>query len=141
MWSVIDKTHTTFHMTIMYQPEGDMKTSFYRWENWGSQGNILNSGFVNQNPTAVPYTTTAYYAKTIRNLTYIRYKWALKHPFFTFRTNTIVPSVSPTRTHYIVAVRSVPLMSHTADPALSFKPYLHNEDTNTPINIKLTKYM
>lgn len=37
MCSLIDKTCTASYMTIMDQPEGDMNTSLYRWENWGSQ--------------------------------------------------------------------------------------------------------
>lgn len=39
MCSVIDKTHTwqNTYMAFMDQPEGDMNSSFYGWENWGSQ--------------------------------------------------------------------------------------------------------
>lgn len=54
----------------------------------------------------------------IRSSTYIRYKQVLKHPFSTFLTNMTVTPGSPTRAHYIIAVRSLPLKSHIADPAL-----------------------
>jgi len=121
MCSVIDKTHTTSCMTTMDQPEGGMNTSLYRWENRGSQTKG-KSFWIQGLWIKIPllFITLWLSFLRIRNLTYIRYRRALKHPFFTFTANTIVPSGSPTRTHYIVAVRSLPLTSHAADPALPF---------------------